>query len=105
MSTHRWGIVTVHELTPTQAAAIHELHGPADRSEPLHGATPIEVRGPICLDCRVHWRDVHHQPDKPWPCPGIRPNELDGPVVQPEHHLSRQQRRRLRRELDRAGRR
>lgn len=96
MSDHAWGLVIIGKLTDDQAKALAATDTPS-RFEQVHelldASEPVAVRGPICTECRVHWRDVYAQPDKPWPCKGTRPAPLGGPLVPPDTRTTRQQRR------------
>lgn len=106
MAEHRWTLVVLVDLSEKGAAALNAMDV-ADRLEHLHQlvpapargeSTPVrQVRGPICADCRVHWRDVHASA-MPWPCPGKRPEVLGGPLVAPQPTLTRQERRRQQRQ-------
>jgi hypothetical protein len=93
---HRWAVVAISVLDEDQAAELHGIDL-MDRMDELAGVLTSgrleTVRGPICTECRVHWRDVFAQPDKPWPCPGKRPAGLGGPLAPPETRKPRQQRR------------
>lgn len=113
MSEHRWAAAVVVELDEDQARAlaamdaderarrVHELVPALPEGQVLGG--PKAVRGPMCEDCRVHWREVYAQPDKPWPCPGKRPERLGGPLLPPDKRLTRQQRRAQRRKDTKAA--
>lgn len=102
---HRWAVVVVASLDDQAAAELQVLDAP-ERFEALSSILELaaleQVRGPICLQCRVHWRDVYAKPDKPWPCPGIRPQALGGPLVQ-SGRRTRSESRRERRQADRAA--
>lgn len=107
-SEHKWTVVAIVRVDVERAAEIHEMDGPErlQRLDEIFPALPPDringpvetVRGPICSDCRVHWRDVHAVPDKPWPCPGAKPATFGGPLVPPDRRLTRQERRRRQRE-------
>lgn len=99
---HTWGVAVVSDLTDEQAAELAQLDLP-ERLAQLGRfvGEPRAVRGPICQQCRVHWRDVYRQPSKPWPCPGRRPDSLGGPLLPAEVAKPRQQTRAERRAAQR----
>lgn len=100
--THHWAAAALAPLTLERATELAALDAP-DRLNRLieFVAGALELRGPVCRDCRVHWRDAER-----FKCPGKRPEPLGGPLDKPERVLSRQERRLLARKgvevLDRA---
>lgn len=107
MTDHRWAVVAVTILDADAAADLaamdvtdrldHVCEIIGQRAPGEISGGPETVRGPLCTECRVHWRDVYAQPDKPWPCYGQRPAALGGPLVPPDLRMPRQQRRRAQR--------
>lgn len=85
---HRWAVAVVVHLDAEQAATLA-----ANPSIAIELEAEREARGPLCEDCRVHWRDVHADPAKPWPCPGARPAQLGGVLLGADEPLPRRERR------------
>lgn len=114
MRAHRWSAVAIASLEEADAErlaatpmaerldTICETFGPA----PGDIVRVRALRGPICSECRVSWEDVHADPRKPWPCPGVRPDALGGPLVNPvasRKAPNRQQQRAKHRKAMKAG--
>lgn len=112
MAEHRWAAVAIVGLAQADAERFAAMPG-AERVDsvcgvfgPRDGIARVKaVRGPICSECRVSWEDVHRNPAKPWPCPGVRPEALGGTLTQPtgtRPSRNRQERRAKQRHATRA---
>lgn len=105
MSEHRWSVGVIHALNEAQARRVAAM----DMSERLDfiaqlDADPVRIRGPLCLECGVQRRFLDRQPDKPWPCPGKRPESLGAAPAVADPTPPRQQIRAQRRKSDKASR-
>lgn len=104
---HHWGLAVIVDLDESAARqlAATDLPERIETAQAWAGAGNVRtVRGPLCAACGVTWRVVHRQPDKPWPCPGKRPEELGGsPIPSGNHRRKREATRRSRREAQRQG--